>query len=72
MFWRLVIEWRRVWAKEEGISTLEWIGLTAVVLVFITAALYYAQEIGWPQLMGTVADRFRSQIRGWSNCPPCW
>jgi len=68
---RFVLKWRRIWTGEAGISTLEWIGLTAVVLVFISAALYFAQTVGWPQLMQDVADRFRSLIQDWGNCPPC-
>jgi len=71
MLKRLRQKLRRACSREEGISTLEWVGLTAVVLVFITAALLFAQTMGWPSLMRTVTGRMDCQVRVWDSGGTC-
>ncbi len=56
---------------ERGISTLDWIGLTAVVLTLLTAIIVYGQTAGGRQLGAAMASGFGCQIRAWDHGGRC-
>jgi succinate dehydrogenase hydrophobic anchor subunit len=59
------------WRREEGIATLEWIGLTGVILVFLTVILVYFQTQGGQQIGRAAADSFQRQVELWDK-PLFW
>ena len=64
--------WRAWWgylARQEGVATLDWIGLTAVVLVFLTAILLLFQTSGCTTIGHAVRDSFNIQIQLWDGVP---
>jgi hypothetical protein len=56
---------------ERGISTLDWIGLTAVVLTLLTAIIFYGQTAGGRQLGAAMASGLRCQTRAWDHGGRC-
>ncbi len=56
---------------ERGISTLDWIGLTAVILTFLTAIVVYGQTAGGRQLGAAMASGLRCQIMAWDHGGRC-
>jgi hypothetical protein len=60
----------KLWRREEGIATLEWIGLTGAILVFLTVVIAYFQTQGGQQIGQAVADSFQRQVEIWDK--PLW
>ena len=64
------VHWQSWWeylARQEGIATLDWIGLTAVVLVFLTAVLLLFQTSGCTTMGHVARDSFNTQIQAWDK-----
>ncbi len=59
--------WLGYLACQEGIATLDWIGLTAVVLVFLTAILLLFQTSGCTTIGHAAANSFNQQIQLWDT-----
>lgn len=65
----LIIKWwvqiRGRFSSERGITTLDYIGLTAVVLMFLTIIIVYFQTQGCTTIGKAVGDSFQAQIDAW-------
>lgn len=48
-----------------GVTTLDWIGLTAVIVTLLSIIIVYVQTRGGRELGAAVADAFRRQIARW-------
>ena len=59
-----------MWRHEEGIATLEWVGLTGVILVFLTVILVYFQSQGGKDVGQAVGDSLQHQVEIWDE--PLW
>jgi succinate dehydrogenase hydrophobic anchor subunit len=62
---------KELWQREEGIATVEWIGLTGVILVFLTVIIVYFQTQGGREVGQAVADSFKHQVELWDK-PLFW
>jgi hypothetical protein len=51
--------------NERGIATLDWIGLTAAILTFLTAIILWFQTAGGRMIGAAVAAAFSRQIARW-------
>jgi hypothetical protein len=50
---------------EMGVTTLDWIGLTAVIVTLLSIIIVYVQTRGGRELGAAVADAFKRQIARW-------
>ena len=48
-----------------GVTTLDWIGLTAVIVTLLSIIIAYVQTSGGRQLGAAVANAFERQIARW-------
>jgi len=53
------------WRDERGVTTLDWIGLTAVIVTPLSIIIVYVQTRGGRQLGAAVANAFERQIARW-------
>lgn len=58
---------KRLHSNERGITTLDWIGLTAVVVTLLTAIIFYGQTGGAQALGARVGAAFNCQIARWEG-----
>lgn len=61
----LVRTQKRLHSNERGITTLDWIGLTAAILTFLTAIIFWFQTAGGRMIGAAVAAAFSRQIARW-------
>ena len=54
-----------LWRGEMGVTTLDWIGLTAVVVTLLSIIIAYVHTRGGRELGAAVADAFERQIARW-------
>ena len=50
---------------ERGVTTLDWIALTAVIVTLLSIIIVYVQTSGGRQLGAAVANAFERQIARW-------
>jgi hypothetical protein len=50
---------------ERGVTTLDWIGLTAVIVTLLSIIIAYVQTRGGRELGAAVANAFERQIARW-------
>jgi hypothetical protein len=50
---------------EMGVTTLDWIGLTAVIVTLLSIIIAYVETRGGRELGAAVADAFERQIARW-------
>jgi hypothetical protein len=62
--WWILIQ-SYLWRGEMGVTTLDWIGLTAVILTLLSIIIAYVQTRGGRELGATVANAFQRQIARW-------
>lgn len=61
---------KQLWQTETGIATLEWVALTAIVLMVLTGILVYFQQ-GGNRVIGQAASHsMQSQVDVWDA--PFW
>jgi len=56
-----------LFSNERGISTLQWIGITAVVLVLLAGIVFYVQTSGAGRIGGAVQTSMNEQIALWEE-----
>jgi hypothetical protein len=54
-----------LWRGEMGVTTLDWIGLTAVIVTLLSIIIAYVETRGGRELGAAVADAFERQIARW-------
>ena len=54
-----------LWRGEMGVTTLDWIALTAVIVTLLSIIIVYFQTSGGRQLGAAVANAFERQIARW-------
>ena len=54
-----------LWRGERGVTTLDWIGLTAVIVTLLSLIIAYVETSGGRQLGAAVANAFERQIARW-------
>ncbi|MFB0537046.1 MAG: hypothetical protein ACETWR_18955 [Anaerolineae bacterium] len=54
-----------LWRDEMGVTTLDWIGLTAVIITLLSIIIAYVQTRGGRELGIAVANAFDRQIARW-------